>query len=80
MVLNLHQVLKLSTNTNMYNKLEEDMDINAGTIMDNEKTIEEIGKDIFNKIIAVASGEKSKSEIAGYGDDEFNPWIIDPTL
>ena len=56
------------------------MDINAGTIMDNEKTIEEIGKDIFNKIIAVASGEKSKSEINGYGDDEFNPWIIDPTL
>jgi altronate hydrolase len=64
----------------MYNKLEEDMDINAGTIMDNEKTIEEIGKEIFEKIIAVASGEKSKSEINGYGDDEFNPWIIDPTL
>jgi altronate hydrolase len=64
----------------MYNKLEEDMDINAGTIMDNEKTIEEIGEEIFNKIITVASGEKSKSEINGYGDDEFNPWIIDPTL
>ena len=72
--------IKIATNTNMYNKLEEDMDINAGTIMDNEKTIEEIGKEIFNKIIAVASGEKSKSEINGYGDDEFNPWIIDPTL
>ena len=72
--------IKIATNTNMYNKLEEDMDINAGTIMDNEKTIEEIGKEIFEKIIAVASGEKSKSEINGYGDDEFNPWIIDPTL
>ena len=72
--------IKIATNTNMYNKLEEDMDINAGTIMDNEKTIEEIGEEIFNKIIAVASGEKSKSEINGYGDDEFNPWIIDPTL
>ena len=72
--------IKIATNTNMYNKLEEDMDINAGTIMDNEKTIEEIGKEIFNKIITVASGEKSKSEINGYGDDEFNPWIIDPTL
>ena len=64
----------------MYKKLEEDMDINAGTIMDNEKSIEEIGNEIFNKIIAVASGEKSKSEINSYGDDEFNPWIIDPTL
>ena len=72
--------IKIATNTNMYNKLEEDMDINAGTIMDNEKTIVEIGKEIFEKIIAVASGEKSKSEINGYGDDEFNPWIIDPTL
>ena len=72
--------IKIATNTNMYKKLEEDMDINAGTIMDNEKSIEEIGNEIFNKIIAVASGEKSKSEINGYGDDEFNPWIIDPTL
>ena len=72
--------IKIATNTNMYNKLEEDMDINAGTIMDSEKTIEEIGKEIFDKIITVASGEKSKSEINGYGDDEFNPWIIDPTL
>ena len=44
------------------------------------KLIEEIGKEIFEKIIAVASGEKSKSESNGYGDDEFNPWIIDPTL
>jgi len=72
--------IKIATNTNMFNKLEEDMDINAGTIMDNEKSIEEIGKEIFDKIISVASGEKSKSEINGYGDDEFNPWIIDPTL
>ena len=72
--------IKIATNTNMFNKLEEDMDINAGTIMDSEKTIEQIGEEIFEKIIAVASGEKSKSEINGYGDDEFNPWIIDPTL
>ena len=71
---------KIATNTNMYNKLQEDMDINAGPIMDNEKSIEEIGKEIFDKIISVASGEKSKSEINEYGDDEFNPWIIDPTL
>ena len=72
--------IKIATNTNMYNKLHEDMDINAGTIMDNEKSLEEVGTEIFNKIITVASGEKSKSEINGYGDDEFNPWIIDPTL
>ena len=72
--------IKIATNTNMFNKLEEDMDINAGAIMDNEKTLEEVGNEIFNKIISVASGEKSKSEINDYGDDEFNPWIIDPTM
>ncbi len=72
--------IKIATNTNMFNKLKEDMDINAGTIMDSEKNIDEVGKEIFEKIISVASGEKSKSEIHDYGDDEFNPWIIDPTL
>ena len=72
--------IKIATNTNMYNKLSEDMDINAGTIMDNVASINEVGKEIFDKIISVASGEKSKSEINDYGDDEFNPWIIGATL
>ncbi len=72
--------IKVASNTNMYNKLKDDMDINAGTIMDNEQSLNEVGKEIFNKIISIASGEKSKSEINGYGEDEFNPWIIDPTL
>ena len=48
--------------------------------VDNEKSLNEVGEEIFNKIISVASGEKSKSEINEYGDDEFNPWVIDPTL
>ena len=48
--------------------------------MDGENSIDDVGKEIFDKIISVASGEKSKSEINQYGDDEFNPWIIDPTL
>jgi len=68
--------LKIATNTNMYNKLEEDMDINAGVIMDGESDIKEIGEKIFNYIIETASGKLSKSEINGYGDDEFNPWVI----
>jgi len=58
----------------------EDMDINAGTIMDGEKSLEEAGKEIFHEIISVASGKKSKSELNGYGDDEFNPWIVGATL
>jgi len=72
--------IKIATNTNMFSRLEEDMDINAGTIMDGENTIEEIGQKIFNQIIDTASGGKTKSEINGYGDDEFNPWIIGATL
>ncbi len=72
--------IKIASNTNMYNKLSEDMDINAGTIMDNVSSVDEVGKEIFNKIISVASGEKTKSELNGYGDDEFNPWIIGATL
>ena len=72
--------IKISSNTNMYNKLSEDMDINAGTIMDNQKTLEDVGKEIFHDIIEVASGKKTKSEINGYGDDEFSPWIIGATI
>jgi Altronate dehydratase len=72
--------LKIATNTNMFNKLKEDMDINAGTIMDGESNIEQIGKEIFEKIISIASGEKSKSELNDYGNDEFNPWVIGATI
>ena len=72
--------LKIATNTNMFNKLEEDMDINAGTIMDGESDIKKIGYQIFESIIDVSSGKKTKSELNGYGDDEFNPWIIGATM
>ena len=72
--------LKIATNTNMYNKLEEDMDINAGSIMDGDTEIKKIGEIIFNNIIDTASGKLTKSEINGYGDDEFIPWIIGATM
>ena len=72
--------LKIATNTNMFNKLEEDMDINAGQIMDGEANIAEVGKKIFELIIDTASGKQTKSEINGYGDDEFNPWVIGATM
>ena len=45
-----------------------------------KKKLEETGIEIFDEIIAVASGKKSKSELNGYGDDEFNPWIVGATL
>jgi len=68
--------LKLATNTAMYEKLSEDMDINCGTIVDGKENIETLGKKIFELVVNTASGNKSKSEINGYGDEEFNPWQV----
>ena len=59
--------------------MTEDMDINCGDVLDGV-SIEEKGREIFDKILAVASGEKSKSEELGYGDNEFVPWQIGATM
>ena len=68
--------LKLSTNTTMYEKMIEDMDINCGTIIEGKEEIEEVGKKIFELVITTASGSSTKSELNGYGDEEFNPWQV----
>src|SRR5919205_987448 len=68
--------LKIATNTSMYRRMEEDMDVNAGTILDGEETVEQVGRRIFDLVVRVASGEKSKSEEIGMGDNEFVPWQI----
>ncbi|MFZ2103092.1 MAG: altronate dehydratase family protein [Oricola sp.] len=67
--------LKLATNSEMYRSMEEDMDINCGDIIDGV-TIAEKGREIFAAIIDVASGAHTKSEMLGYGDNEFVPWQI----
>jgi altronate hydrolase len=72
--------IKVATNTPLYKWMEEDMDINAGTILDGTETLEQAGMRIFEKIIAVAGGEKTKSELAGIGDEEFAPWTLGPTF
>ena len=71
--------IKLATNSDIYRRMEDDMDINCGDILDGV-TIEQKGREIFDKLIAVASGEKSKSEDLGYGDAEFVPWQIGATM
>jgi len=68
--------IKLATNTPMYLRLEEDMDINCGAILDGSKTLEAMGQAIFEYMIATASGQKSKSELLGLGDNEFAIWDI----
>lgn len=71
--------IKLATNTEMYKRMSEDMDINCGDVLDGV-SIEEKGKEIFDLVLKVASGEKSKSEQLGYGDNEFVPWQIGATM
>ena len=72
--------LKLATNTPMYTRMESDMDINCGVIIDGEASVEEVGRQIFDKVLAAASGEQTKSEAFGIGDDEFVPWTVGAIL
>jgi len=68
--------IKLATNTPMFRKLEEDMDINCGQILDGTASMDEMAEQIFQLILRTASGEKTKSELFGLGDHEFVPWQI----
>jgi len=68
--------IKLATNTPMYQRLTEDMDINCGEILDGTISVQKMGQKIFELFLRIASGEKSKSEELGLGDYEFVPWQI----
>jgi altronate hydrolase len=68
--------LKLATNTALWQRQEEDMDINCGEIIDGQCSIQEMGERIFRLVLATASGEQSKSERHGYGQNEFVPWQV----
>ena len=72
--------LKVASNTLLYRHQEEDMDLNAGTILDGTGTVESVGREIFERVLSMASGERTKSELSGLGDEEFAPWILGPTL
>lgn len=68
--------MKLASNTPMYQRLAEDMDINCGVIVDGECSVAEMGQRIFEQILRHASGEPTKSEQLGLGDNEFVPWHL----
>ncbi|HSD53202.1 MAG TPA: altronate dehydratase family protein [Burkholderiales bacterium] len=72
--------LKLATNTPLFVRQEDDMDINCGTVVDGKESIAEAGARFFDLILRTASGEKSKSEQWGYGEDEFAPWMLGATM
>lgn len=71
--------IKVATNSLLYQKMRNDMDVDAGRALDGA-SLDEIGEEIFERILAVASGDRSKSERHGIGEEEFNPWIIGATL
>jgi altronate hydrolase len=71
--------LKIATNTPLFEHMEDDMDLNAGVILDGVP-VEDVGRAIFEKVLAVASGERTKSEMHGIGDEEFDPWLTGAVL
>jgi altronate hydrolase len=68
--------VKLATNTPMFRRLEEDMDVNCGEILDGTCSLAEMGERVFGLLLRTASGERSRSELLGLGDHEFVPWNI----
>jgi altronate hydrolase len=68
--------LKLATNTALWQQQEEDIDINCGGIIDGDETVDEAGERIFRLMLDTASGRRTKSEIHGYGQNEFVPWQL----
>ncbi|AOY95267.1 galactonate dehydratase [Cupriavidus sp. USMAA2-4] len=68
--------LKLSSNTPMFERLRDDMDINCGRVLDGELTVQQMGEEIFAHLLRAASGETTRSEALGLGDGEFVPWHL----
>jgi altronate hydrolase len=71
--------IKVATNTPMYQRMVDDMDLDAGPILAGEP-VESVGRRLFEMILEVASGQATKSERQGVGEEEFAPWTIGPTL
>ncbi len=71
---------KIATNSQMYERMTDDMDYNAGAILTEGKSVEAAGREIYQMWLRVASGEKTKSELQGLGDYEFVPWQIGATM
>jgi altronate hydrolase len=71
--------IKLATNSDIYQRMIDDMDINCGDVLDGV-SIEAKGREIFEHVLRTASGTRTKSELLGYGADEFVPWQIEPPM
>lgn len=71
--------IKVATNTPLYQHMQADMDLDAGVILSGTP-VEVVGRQIFDLLLDVASGQKTKSELLGIGEDEFAPWTVGPVL
>ena len=71
--------IKIATNTPLFERLPDDMDLDAGTILAG-RAVADVGREIFTELLAVASGKKTKSEKLGLGDEEYVPWMVGPIL
>jgi altronate hydrolase len=71
--------IKVATNTPMYEHMIDDMDVDAGIVLTGTP-VEVVGRQIFETILAVANGQRTKSELHGAGEEEFAPWIVGPVL
>lgn len=72
--------LKLASNSTLFSRMPDDMDINCGGILDGEESVAACGERIFARLLALASGQPSRSESLDFGDQEFVPWIPDAVL
>ena len=72
--------IKLATNSAMYERMSEDMDVNCGTILTGEESVAECGARIFDLMLRVASGERTRSEGYDFGASEFAPWVLGATM
>jgi altronate hydrolase len=72
--------IKLATNTPMYERMRDDMDVNCGGILSGEESVAEAGERIFRLMLRVASGERTKSEGFDFGAAEFAPWVLGATM
>jgi altronate hydrolase len=68
--------LKLSTNSALWQRQEEDIDLNCGEIVDGDASVQELGERLFRLMLQTASGSRTKSEQHGYGQNEFIPWYL----
>ncbi|MCZ2856924.1 UxaA family hydrolase [Blastococcus sp. VKM Ac-2987] len=68
--------IKVATNSELYRRMTDDMDVNAGAIVDGDRSLDEVGQEIFDLVLETASGRATKSEDLGYGDEEFVPWRV----